>query len=113
MYQIAIVTTWHPEHYDSTQQTNFRSVESLEPKFLEAEAIDVYYLIANYEFENWGFTDFVFGEDKERGYTEEQTRIYIDHQTVICNNPETNQLQVIYSRDGDCHDCWTKPQEDA
>ena len=110
-YQIAIVTAWHTEYYDTCQDTHFTSVESLDPIFLEAEAISVSYDIARYAFQDYG--DFMFGEDKDRGYTEEQARIYIDHQTIICNNPETNQLQVIHTRDGDCHDCWTKPEEDA
>ena len=118
MYQIAIVTTWHTEYYDTCQNTHFTSVESLDPIFLEAEAISVSYDVARYAFEDYlsavaSDEDFMFAEDKDRGYTEEQTRIYIDHQTIICNNPETNQLQVIYCRDGDCHECWTKPEEDA
>jgi len=111
MYQIAIVTTWHEENWDTLQETHFRLVKSLEPEFIEAEALAVSYDIADEAFVTCG--DFVFAEDKERGYTEEQTRIWIDHQTIICNNPETNQLQTIHTRDGDCHECWTKPEEDA
>ena len=117
MYQIAIITTWHEEWYGSSQQTDFKFVDSLEEPTLEQAGFEVSYGIANDHFEyDEGYgdgKDFVFAEDKRRGYTQHSCRIYIDHQTIICNNPETNQLQTIHTRDGECHDCWTKPEEDA
>jgi len=113
MYQIAIVTTWHTEESDCfCHETFIETVESLEIPHLAHAALEASYKAAETHFEP--FDDFLFGEDVERGYTIREMGMWVDSQTIICNNPETNQLQVIYEKDRtDYHQCWTKPEEDA
>ena len=72
-------------------------------------ALEAAYDIADLHFDE--YEDRVYGQDKERNYIEYNGRAYIENQTIICNNPETNQLQVIYSKNGDQIECWTKPEE--
>ena len=110
-YRVAVVTAWHEENYDYSQETHFASVESLEETHLQHAALEVAYDIARIAFET--YEDYMFAEDKDRAYTEYNGTVYIQAQTIICNNPETNLLQVIYSRDGDCIECWTKPEEEV
>jgi len=108
-YQIAIVTAWHEENFDIEQEPRIKTVESLEETHLQHAALEAAYDIADLKFDE--YEDRVYEKDEGRGYTEYNGTIYIDCQTIIRNNPETNQLQIIYCRDGDCIECWTKPEE--
>jgi hypothetical protein len=116
MYQIAIITTWRIEGSDwFNHKTFIKTVESLEIPHLAHAALEASYEAAESHFEcDENGKDFLFGEDVERGYTIRDTGLWIDSQTIVCNNPKTNQLQVIYEKDRpDYHQCWRKPEEDA
>lgn len=110
-YRVAVVTAWHIENFDPEQEPCIKTVDSLEESHLQQAALEAAYDIADVHFDE--YEDRVYGEDKERGYTEYNGTVYIEAQTIICNNPETNQLQVIYGRDGDYIECWTKPEEEV
>ena len=120
-YWLVDVTAWHIDNFDPEQEPCIKIVDSLEESHLHQAALEAAYDIASSLFDE--HEDYVygganvsgqtFGEDKERGYTEYNGTVYIEAQTIICNNPETNQLQVIYSRNGDYIECWTKPEEEV
>lgn len=108
-HQIAIVTAWHDQEFHTEQEPRIKTVESLEETHLQHAALEAAYDVADLQFA--AYEDRVYGKDEERAYTKHNGTVYIDSQTIICNNPETNQLQIIYCRDGDRIECWTKPEE--
>ena len=68
------------------------------------------YELAEEAFEDsLGHDDFMYGEDKERGFTEYQSTFHIDEQYVIWY--EEGEMETIHYY-GDVHECWTKPEED-
>ena len=68
------------------------------------------YELAEDAFNSYGFDDFDFAEDKERGYTELQSTFYIDEHYVIWYEEGEMETYHFY---GDTHECWTQPEDDS
>ena len=110
----AIITTaCHAEDHDSelVAKSYAISPKDLNRKHFKQMVLERGYELAEETFVSLiGHDDYLYAEDKERGYTELYELFHINEQILAWCDNSGMKFHHFY---GDTHECWKKPEEES